>query len=152
MNSVLAALKIQLDTAISYCHDSGYIAEDVLSLIQSDKFPFYSLEPGSMRIGQIESIPIDFMERRVYNVTIVLGEQSLDRKIAVLGSVDIKGLYPFINDVLAAVIADRTLGGAVTGTEIDFDISTDVFEFENKSRVFVAGAGVNLSFYKDVVL
>lgn len=152
MESVLAALRNQLTTAISYCKDSGYIARDPYKLMQMDKYPWFNLTPEGILFEEIEDMPREYAERRIYIINVQFAERSMNRSVATLGDTNIIGLFPFLDDIMDAIRADLTLNSTVDGKEIASSFVSDIVELQDERNIFIAGGELIVRFYKDVVL
>lgn len=155
IGNTITALKDQLLAAagLDYAHNSGYENQDVIELVQLNKYPFFNVVSDGKRVGPTSGLDIKDFERHTINIIIQLATRASKLNVALSGDDSRVGMYQFCDDVLDAIKADKTLSGAVNGYLPGSSIEIAVIDTgAGQDRVFVAGAEIRLQFYKDIGL
>lgn len=151
MKAVLNALLNQLNSFsdLSYAHKYGYISRDPFELVEKNNFPFYNVFPGVKRVAATDNLSIKEFERHVYPVTIHFATASMLINVAIMGDdkVGTIGILDLADDIWAAIILDRTLGGIVDGILPGYEAPWDMLKGESDN--FVAIGEIVVEFFKD---
>ena len=160
----MSAIKSQKDVAnalrsqlvayadLSYASDSGYVGEDVQSLVQYDKFPFFNIDPIGLVIEKVPNMDFDDLRRNVFEFSIIFAQMSVKKNIAINGDGTKVGIMDFAQDLINGVLSDPELGKVVYGIpEDDKEIAVEFFlgENDNGDR-FEAGGEFKIKFYIDL--
>jgi len=155
IKEVITALKNQLTVypaLAAYASDSGYIAEDPYELVQSNKMPFFNINPQGQVVEKLDDMSFTDIERHTMQFVIQFATRAMAKNVAVMGDDTRTGILDFMDDIWSGIISDRTIGGTVDGITPGYAIAIDVIELEDQQRIFVAGAEMIVEFFRDVAL
>jgi hypothetical protein len=155
MKRTVLALSNQLKNFpdLSYASLSAYVAADPYQLMEKDKFPFFNIVPGDLRIerGPDKTSQKEFI-RYILPVAIQFATSSMELNIAVMGDDNSEtfrvGLLDFAEDIWNGVIFDETLGGAVDGI-LPKDTAIPMDYIARDDLMFIARAEFKIEFYRD---
>jgi len=154
MKDVINALSGQLlsYSGLDYAYDSGHTAENVIELIQLNRFPFWNLVPDGVRYEKVDNVPFTQMERKIYPIVIQFATRSMEMNRAVMGhtATGKKGILDFSDDLWEAIKSDRTLGGVVRGVLPEFTINIEILDATgDQDKFFVAAAETTIEFFSE---